>query len=104
MSKFNKFFSTLVENLDPVGKEDKDVNNDGKVDATDQYLLKRREIIGLKIKQGKQEEEESTKAYNNSKHMDALEVWDMLLNKKGYTPTEAIEIINLAKTAFEHAV
>ena len=26
--------------LDPVGKEDKDVNNDGDVNKTDKYLLK----------------------------------------------------------------
>jgi hypothetical protein len=31
--------------LDPVGKEDKDINNDGKVDSTDKYLGKRREAI-----------------------------------------------------------
>lgn len=104
MSKFNKFYSNLVEGLDPVGKEDKDINNDGKVDATDQYLLKRREAISQAITKGKQEEEETTKSYNNNKHMDALEVWDLLLQKKGYSPSEAIEIINLAKTAFEHAV
>ena len=32
--------------LDPVGKEDSDVNNDGKVDKTDSYLKNRREKIG----------------------------------------------------------
>ena len=36
--------------LDPVGKEDEDVNNDGKVDETDEYLLHRREVIGKAIK------------------------------------------------------
>jgi hypothetical protein len=35
--------------LDPVGKEDSDVNNDGKVDKTDGYLKKRREAIGSAI-------------------------------------------------------
>jgi hypothetical protein len=34
------------EGMDPVGKEDSDVNNDGKVDGTDKYLLKRRNAIG----------------------------------------------------------
>ena len=28
--------------LDPVGKEDGDVNNDGKKDSTDSYLMNRR--------------------------------------------------------------
>ena len=32
--------------LDPVGKEDGDVNNDGKKDGTDKYLMKRRKAIG----------------------------------------------------------
>ena len=36
--------------LDPVGKEDKDVNNDGKVNKTDKYLMKRREAIGKAIR------------------------------------------------------
>ena len=34
------------EGLDPVGKEDSDVNNDGKVDSSDSYLKKRRAAIG----------------------------------------------------------
>ena len=32
--------------LDPVGKEDKDIDNDGDHDKTDKYLLKRRKAIG----------------------------------------------------------
>lgn len=35
--------------LDPVGKEDSDVNNDGKVDSTDSYLKNRREKVGKAI-------------------------------------------------------
>ena len=31
--------------LDPVGQEDDDINNDGKVDATDKYLKHRRDVI-----------------------------------------------------------
>ena len=34
------------EGLDPVGKEDGDVNNDGKKNSTDKYLMKRRAAIG----------------------------------------------------------
>ena len=36
--------------LDPVGKEDADVDNDGDVDKTDKYLLKRRKAIGQAIR------------------------------------------------------
>jgi hypothetical protein len=38
------------EALDPVGKEDKDINNDGKVDGTDGYLRKRRDAIARSIR------------------------------------------------------
>jgi len=37
------------EALDPVGKEDGDINNDGKKDKTDKYLKNRREKIGKAI-------------------------------------------------------
>ncbi len=36
----------LKEALDPVGKEDSDIDNDGDTDKTDKYLLKRRKAIG----------------------------------------------------------
>ena len=39
-----------MEGLDPVGKEDGDVNNDGKKDKTDKYLMNRRKAIGKAIK------------------------------------------------------
>ena len=46
--------------LDPVGQEDADINNDGKVDGTDGYLKNRRKAIGAamgkkskKMKKGK---------------------------------------------------
>ena len=35
--------------LDPVGKEDGDINNDGKKDKTDKYLMNRRKTIGKAI-------------------------------------------------------
>ena len=38
------------EKLDPVGKEDGDINNDGKKDGTDKYLKNRRDTIGKAIK------------------------------------------------------
>ena len=36
---------TNNEELDPVGKEDEDINNDGKVDSSDDYLKNRRKEI-----------------------------------------------------------
>jgi hypothetical protein len=41
---------TQKEALDPVGKEDGDVNNDGKKDSTDKYLMNRRKAIGKAMK------------------------------------------------------
>jgi hypothetical protein len=102
MNKFNNYFDTLVEGLDPVGKEDKDINNDGKVDSTDAYLLKRREAISLAISKGKEEAEEQEKQHGNSMHSDALYIWNHLLNDKKYSPRDAMAVINMAKTAFEH--
>ena len=40
----------IDERLDPVGEEDGDVNNDGKEDETDKYLMKRRKAIGKAMK------------------------------------------------------
>ena len=45
----------ILEKLDPVGKEDKDINNDGKVDKTDKYLANRRKAIAKNIKEGDHE-------------------------------------------------
>ena len=41
------------EKMDPVGQEDDDINNDGKVDKTDKYLKNRREKISKAIKSKK---------------------------------------------------
>lgn len=43
----------VEEKLDPVGKEDSDINNDGKVDKTDKYLKNKRVKIGQAIAQHK---------------------------------------------------
>ena len=45
----------ILENLDPVGKEDDDINNDGKVDKTDKYLANRRKAIAANLKEGDHE-------------------------------------------------
>ena len=44
------------EKLDPVGKEDGDIDNDGDKDSTDKYLEKRRKAISKAIKKDKKEE------------------------------------------------
>ena len=48
--KDKKSETDLEEKMDPVGQEDKDINNDGKVDGTDGYLKKRRDAISTAMK------------------------------------------------------
>ena len=43
--------------LDPVGDEDSDINNDGKVDSTDKYLKHRRDVVGKNINEMLDEED-----------------------------------------------
>jgi hypothetical protein len=42
--------SVTTEGLDPVGKEDEDIDNDGDTDKSDKYLHKRRKAIGKAMK------------------------------------------------------
>ena len=51
--------SYLMEKMDPVGKEDKDVDNDGDVDDSDEYLMKRRKAIGKAMAKRKVQERKS---------------------------------------------
>ena len=59
-AEFDKFVGkkTKTESLDPVGQEDKDIDNDGDHDKTDKYLHKRRKAIGRAIKKKMSEQEE----------------------------------------------
>jgi hypothetical protein len=63
------------EKLDPVGKEDSDVNNDGKVNKTDKYLQHRRDVRGSAIATRKEEfihEGESDNPDANEKKIDVM--------------------------------
>jgi hypothetical protein len=44
---------SMEEKLDPVGKEDDDINNDGKVDNTDKYLANKRKAIAKALLKSK---------------------------------------------------
>jgi hypothetical protein len=46
----NKPVGSVKETLDPVGKEDGDIDNDGDKDSTDKYLQNRRDAIGQAMK------------------------------------------------------
>ena len=67
-AKLAENLGSLYEKLDPVGKEDGDIDNDGDEDDTDSYLLNRRKKIGQAMKKEdmqyegkKKEEDESVK-------------------------------------------
>ena len=50
----NRYYD-IDEGLDPVGKEDGDVDNDGDEDSSDEYLKKRRAAIGKAMKKQQNE-------------------------------------------------
>ena len=56
-----------AKKLDPVGKEDGDINNDGKKDKTDSYLANRRKVISNKLKEGMATPESGTGKYYKEK-------------------------------------
>ena len=60
------------EKLDPVGKEDGDIDNDGDQDASDKYLAKRRKAIAKAMK--KEEVEESYEIGTDEYRDHTLEV------------------------------
>ncbi len=45
------------QKLDPVGKEDEDIDNDGDSDETDSYLLNRRKVRSSKIEDEHEEDD-----------------------------------------------
>jgi hypothetical protein len=61
--------------MDPIGKEDKDVDNDGDEDETDEYLLNRRKAIGKAIK-----EKSKKKTKKEKKAID--EAYQRMISKK----------------------
>lgn len=62
---YNPRTGMFKEKLDPVGKEDADINNDGKVDKTDDYLKNRREKVSKAI----QKEDLDIGHQDNEPHM-----------------------------------
>lgn len=59
-------FKVIGEKLDPVGKEDKDIDNDGDHDKSDKYLLNRRKTVG-KILAAKKKIKEEMEFYSEKK-------------------------------------
>tara|TARA_B100000575_G_scaffold287303_1_gene285457 strand:- start:25096 stop:26040 length:945 start_codon:yes stop_codon:yes gene_type:complete len=68
---------SMEEKLDPVGKEDDDINNDGKVDKTDKYLANRRKAVAKAIKKEDLEEGKLANALGGAAMLASL----LLVNK-----------------------
>lgn len=58
-SNFKPVTEAAKKKLDPVGKEDADVNNDGKTDNTDSYLKNRRSAIKAAMKEDVEQVDEA---------------------------------------------
>ena len=73
-----------TEGLDSVGKEDDDINNDGKVDKTDKYLANRRKAISTNLN----EDHEVSMAQNSLKSIvkSAIELHKKLGNQERNIP------------------
>lgn len=82
--------------LDPVGKEDKDINNDGKEDSTDDYLLNRRKAVGDAIKKKKSVVKEET-----SSGVEGDYEGEMSRGELQYTIQNAQEILDSLKDGDE---
>ena len=66
IDKMQQLWQEVVEKkkLDPVGKADDDIDNDGDVDKSDEYLHKRRKAIGKAMKKDVKEADEVEPADN----------------------------------------
>ena len=53
--------------LDPVGKEDDDINNDGKVDSTDSYLKNRRKAVTAAVREEKSDHDADNAPFDPDK-------------------------------------
>jgi hypothetical protein len=71
----------LLEKMDPIGQEDADINNDGKEDETDDYLLNRRRKISKSIQKEGHGDHEVAMAMASLKSIIKSSV--TLLNKLG---------------------
>ena len=73
--------------LDPVGKSDGDVDNDGDKDSSDSYLLNRRKVIASKMKKEHHQKDENGKVIEHDGQEEVEEAYTVTnADKKGNTP------------------
>ena len=76
--------TTEAKKLDPVGKEDEDIDNDGDVDSSDKYLHKRRKAIGKAMKK---------ESFGSDWRQDLSEVMDDEDKKKAGKVKNKVEVM-----------
>ena len=93
----------VSEKMDPVGKEDADINNDGVVDKQDEYLQKRRAAISAAVHSKEESEEaEAMQSHYNVNH-EALDLCDHLLtHPKKYKKADIMKILTIASDHLTH--
>jgi len=91
-----------------IAKTEDPANDGPKVTDADKkaanYLANKRKTIEDNIAQAKKTAAENEESEKNTMHSDALYIWEYLLHKKNYSPTDAMNVVNMAKVAFEHLV
>jgi len=89
--KFEAYAPAIFEELDRVGKENKDIDNDGDEDETDDYLIHRREAIGDAINEeegdegdeGDETDEEETEEEPTSKPQATQQIIPQTMQSSG---------------------
>ena len=101
--KVEDYKDTKEKKLDPVGKEDGDIDNDGDKDATDKYLAKRRKAISKAIKKDKKESFERYHETKQGSLRDAvLQMWgENIKEKKDLTKEKKDGIKKMTDTGKE---
>ena len=93
----------VSEKLDPVGKEDADVNNDGKEDKQDEYIIRRRNAVKAAIKHAEESEEQETVQRYYNEQEEALDLVEALLTSpKKYKKGSLVKILTLALDHLNH--
>ena len=83
--------------LDPVGKEDGDVNNDGKKDSTDSYLMNRRKAISKNIRGNDSAEQKKRLEKKRGMKLDDHPQF----KKEGYMPMNKTKVDSQKSKAYD---
>ena len=85
------YFMEKKKQLDAVGKEDADIDNDGDVDKSDKYLLNRRKAIGKAM--GKDDKKKDMKESKCSPGCDCEDCKKTKMKKEDITRKDVIDYL-----------